>query len=127
MSRTKIESLKGRLLYAAGQTYGRCTQLACQILHRLSGMGPLVKINPELVHATSHALSLLLQSRPRVVEAWNNIPPVLIFTDGAAEEDFCKVTHGAVLLDPWSSQAFSLGITYLTHSLPFGNDQGGSK
>jgi hypothetical protein len=90
-------------------------------------MGPLVKINPELVHATSHALSLLLQSRPRVVEAWNNIPPVLIFTDGAAEEDFCKVTHGAVLLDPWSSQAFSLGITYLTHSLPFGNDQGGSK
>jgi hypothetical protein len=109
MSRTKIESLKGRLLYASGQTYGRCTQLACQILHRLSGMGPLVKISPELVHATSHALSLLLQSRPRVVGAWNNIPPVLIFTDGAAEEEFCKVTHGAVLLDPWSSQAFFFG------------------
>ena len=41
MSRTKIESLKGRLL-CRWTDVRRCAQLACQILHRLSGMRPLV-------------------------------------------------------------------------------------
>ena len=37
--RSKLESLKGRMLYAAGHTYGKCTQLACQLLHKVGGGG----------------------------------------------------------------------------------------
>ena len=109
ISRTKVEPLKGRLLYAAGHTYGRCTQLACQLLHRFSGMGPSVHVTAELVHATAHALELLMSSRPRLVQAWCNIPPILVFTDGAVEEDLQKVTHGALILDPWSNKSFFFG------------------
>lgn len=47
-SRTNIESLKGRLLYAAGHTHGRCTQLACQLLHRFSGDGPMVLLTVDM-------------------------------------------------------------------------------
>ena len=109
ISRTKVESLKGKLLYAAGHTYGRCTQLACQLLHRFSGMGSMVQVTAELVHATSHALELLAQAKPRRITAWCDVPPVLVFTDGAAEDDMARVTHGALILDPWSGQAFYFG------------------
>ena len=47
ISRTQIEPLKGRLSYAAGHTHGRCTQLACQLLDKFSGDGPLVKLSLE--------------------------------------------------------------------------------
>ena len=48
--RPLFESLKGRLLYAAGHTYGRCTQLACQLLHKFGGEGPSTKVSPQLIH-----------------------------------------------------------------------------
>ena len=108
ISRTKVESLKGKLLYAAGHTYGRCTQLACQLLHRFSGMGSRVQVTAELVHATSHALELLVQAKPRL-GAWCDVPPVLVFTDGGVEDEMARVTHGALILDPWSGQAFFFG------------------
>eukprot|EP00435_Cladocopium_sp_Y103_P059286 s1864_g21.t1 len=107
--RSKLESLKGRLLYAAGHTYGRCTQLACQLLHRFGGMGPSVKVTAELIHATADALELLVNSKPRSVPAWDNTPPVLIFTDGAVEDNMNSVTHGALLIDPHSGKSFFFG------------------
>eukprot|EP00435_Cladocopium_sp_Y103_P008138 s3431_g2.t1 len=109
LPRSKLESLKGRLIYAAGHTYGRCTQLACQLLHRFGGMGPSVQISNELVYATSEALTLLLNAKPRIISAWDSSPPVLIFTDGAVEEDMKSVTHGALLLDPLTGKAFYFG------------------
>lgn len=107
--RPLLESLKGRLLYAAGHTYGRCTQLACQLLHKFSNQGPSVLITPELIHVISQALSLLLDSKPRIVESWVECPPLLVFTDGAAEESFEKVTHGAVMVDPWKQTSSFFG------------------
>ena len=98
--RSQLESLKGRLLYAAGHTYGRCTQLACQLLHRVGGAGAAIKVSPELVCAVSEALATLQGARPRLVEPWSSIPPVLVFTDGAVEESGEVVTHGALLVDP---------------------------
>ena len=109
ISRTKIESLKGRLLYAAGHTYGRCTQLACQLLHKFGGSGPTTLVTPELAHATAEALSSLMESKPRAIQAWSSCPPILMFTDGAVEDNADLVTHGAVLIDPWKRQSFFFG------------------
>ena len=72
MSRSFIESLKGRLLYAAGHTFGKCTQLACQLLHRVSGNGASVMISAEIVHVVSQALEMLVNAKPRVVERWTS-------------------------------------------------------
>ena len=104
-----LESLKGRLLYAAGHTYGRTTQLACQLLHKFGGQGPSVTVTPELVHVVSEALSLLMEAKPRLVQSWSEAPPLLLFTDGAVEDSLQSVTHGAVLVDPWKQQSFFMG------------------
>ena len=109
IGRSKIEPLKGRLLYAAGHTYGRCTQLACQLLHRFGGSGPTCLVTPELVHAIAEALETLLDSKPRAIQAWNDCPPLLLFTDGAVEENSNLVTHGAVLIDPWKQRSLFFG------------------
>ena len=45
------------------------------------------------------ALELLQSSGPRVVNAWTGTRPVLVFTDGACEQDGLQVSHGAVLVD----------------------------
>ena len=58
--RSRLESLKGRLLYAAGHTYGTCTQLACQLLHKFGGNGPSVTVTAELVHSVAEALYSLM-------------------------------------------------------------------
>ena len=107
--RAMLESLKGRLLYAAGHTYGRTTQLACQLLHKFGGQGPSVTVTPELVHVVSEALSLLMEAKPRLVQSWSEAPPMLLFTDGAVEDSLQSVTHGAVLVDPWKQQSFFMG------------------
>lgn len=109
VSRTKLESLKGRLLYAAGHTFGRCTQLACQLLHRVGGSGAAISVTAELVFAISEALKVLTSAKPRVVEPWNGRPPLLVFSDGAVEDSGCTVTHGALLLDPASGESFVFG------------------
>ena len=109
ISRSLVESLKGRLLYASGHTFGKCTQLACQLLHRFSGSGASVKVSAELVHATSEALNLLRSSGPRKIDRWSDKPPILIFTDGAVEEGANLVTHGALLLDPVSQKSLVFG------------------
>lgn len=99
ISRASIESLKGRLLYAAGHTHGRCTQLACQLLHKFSGDGPMVSWTVELVHAAAMALEQLMTSKPREIMPWSQQRCVLIFTDGAVEDDFGSVTYGALMVD----------------------------
>eukprot|EP00435_Cladocopium_sp_Y103_P006271 s3880_g2.t1 len=109
VSRSMLESLKGRLLYAAGHTYGRCTQLACQLLHRFGGQGASVRVTPELVHATASALEVLMRAKPRRVEPWSHCPPLLVFTDGAVEELGARVTHGALMIDPLTGQSSVFG------------------
>ena len=92
-------------------TYGRCTQLACQLLHKFGGEGANVKVTAELIHVTAEALSVLMESKPRLVRAWSECHPLLLFADGAVEEGQNGVTHGAILVDPWKQCSFYFGDT----------------
>eukprot|EP00435_Cladocopium_sp_Y103_P048940 s2442_g14.t1 len=94
-----IETLRGRLLYAAGHTFGRCTQLAIQLISKAVREGPMVLMDEKTKGVILAALELLKSSGPRVVGAWTGTRPVLLFTDGACEQDGLQVTHGAVLVD----------------------------
>eukprot|EP00435_Cladocopium_sp_Y103_P033887 s2267_g8.t1 len=107
--RAKLESLKGRLLYAAGHTYGRCTQLGCQLFHKFGGEGSSVRVTPELVHVVSETVTFLLDARPRMIQAWRDCPPILMFTDGTVEDNLESVTHGAVMVDPWKQCSLFFG------------------
>ena len=95
-----IETLRGRLLYAAGHTFGKCTQLAVQLMiAKATRSGPLVLLDERTKQVIKSALEMLQKSGPRVVAAWSGARPILIFTDGACEQEGNKVTHGAVLAD----------------------------
>ena len=94
-----VETLRGRLLYAAGHTFGRSTQLAIQLISKAVREGPLVVIDENTKKVILSALELLQQAGPRVVNAWTGTRPILVFTDGACEQDGAQVTFGAVLVD----------------------------
>ena len=94
-----IETLKGRLLYASGHTFGKCTQLAIQLISKAAKSGPMVVIDDGIRKVLMSALHMLLSSGPRKVTSWTGKPPVLMFTDGACEDEGSLVTHGAVLVD----------------------------
>ena len=104
-----LETLKGRLLYAAGHTFGRCTQLALQLIARVTHRGPLILLDNRAKLALRDAFSCLAESGPRSVQAWSGRRPLVIFTDGACEENGELVTHGAVLFDPESSSSYMFG------------------
>jgi hypothetical protein len=94
-----VETLRGRLLYAAGHTFGRSTQLAIQLISKAVREGPLVVIDENTKKVILSALELLQQAGPRVVNAWTGTRPILVFTNGACEQDGAQVTFGAVLVD----------------------------
>ena len=104
-----LETLRGRLLYAAGHTFGRCTQLAIQLISRVARRGPLVLLDDQLKGVILKALHCLIDSKPRRVQAWTGRPPIIMFTDGACEDDGGKVSHGATLFDPESNLALMFG------------------
>ena len=45
------------------------------------------------------ALQTLVEAGPRRIFSWSGKPPVLMFTDGACEDEGERVSHGAVLVD----------------------------
>ena len=104
-----METLKGRLLYAAGHTFGRCTQLAIQLISKVTRRGPLLLLDEQLKMVIRQALQCLVDSKPSRVAAWSGRLPILVFTDGACEEDAELVTHGAVIFDPETMTALMFG------------------
>ena len=104
-----LETLKGRLLYAAGHTFGRCTQLAIQLVSRLARRGPLVVVDDNFKSVLRAAFYSLSTAEPRKVEAWSGRCPVIVFTDGACEDDGNTVSHGAVLYDPETGASLMFG------------------
>ncbi|CAE7852673.1 unnamed protein product, partial [Symbiodinium necroappetens] len=99
--RKRMLSIKGKLLFAAGHVFGRCAQLATQLIsHRGNDRHQGREHMDDLLNALQFALETLKSGGPRCVGAWSQQPPVLIFTDGACEQEGNLVTHGALLFDP---------------------------
>ena len=108
-SETQLQSLRGRLLYAAGNTFGRCTQIAVQALGRVARKGTRFAIDEELLRCVTFAAKTLSQAMPRKIYAWKDEWPIVVFTDGACEADATHVTHGAVLCDLVTQSFFFFG------------------
>eukprot|EP00435_Cladocopium_sp_Y103_P001953 s3084_g1.t1 len=106
---TQLQSLRGRLLYAAGNTFGRCTQVAVQALGRVNRRGTGISLDEDAMKSVKFAVETLASSLPREVHAWKDEWPVLIITDGACEDEGRSVTHGAVLCDVSTNSFFFFG------------------
>ena len=104
-----IETLKGRLLYAAGHTFGRCTQLSIQLISRLARRGPMVLLDDKFKAVVRDAFQCLSRAPAREVGAWSGRQPIVVFTDGACENEGTEITHGATLFDPETGRALMFG------------------
>ena len=104
-----LQSLRGRLLYAAGNVFGRCTQVAVQAVGQAlrRGMGSL--LDEEMLKCIRFATYTLSTAKPKTIRAWRDEWPVLIFTDGACEGEGETVTHGAALCDDATGSYFFFG------------------
>ena len=106
---SQLQSLRGRLLYAAGNTFGRCTQVAVQALGRVARRGTGTSLDEEMLACIKFAVRTLASALPRSIHAWKDEWPVIIFTDGACEAEGALVTHGAVLCDITSGSYLFFG------------------
>ena len=83
--------------------------MAVQALGRVARKGTSMVLEDEMLACIQFAVRTLAGSLPRQVKAWKDEWPVLIFTDGACEEDGVVVTHGAVLCDVTTGSYFFFG------------------
>ena len=97
-----LASLKGRFLYASTHTFGRVAVMAVKCLSRHLAGGGVLRLDNEDCTLLQQTIDLLEDMRPREICAGISGAPVVIFTDGAHEEDDCLTTHGAVMIDPSS-------------------------
>ncbi|CAE7624913.1 unnamed protein product [Symbiodinium sp. CCMP2592] len=123
-----ILSIKGKLLFAAGNVFGKCAQIATQLISQCGSEGFRMgrERTDELLVALQFALNTLKSSGARCVGAWSQQPPVLVFTDGACEQEGSLVTHGALLYDPVSGRKEVFG-DHIPGSLVAAWKRGGPK
>ncbi|CAE7026696.1 unnamed protein product [Symbiodinium sp. CCMP2592] len=104
-----LASLKGRFLYASTHTFGRVAMMAVNCLNRHLSGGGVLKLGADEHVLLQHTVDLLEYMRPREVKVSSHDRPVVIFTDGAHEEDEDLTSHGAVLIDPSSRTLLFFG------------------
>ena len=68
-------------------------------------------LDDQLKDVIKGALKCLMDAKPRRISAWSGRLPIIVFTDGACEEQSDVVTHGATHYDPESSLALMFGDT----------------
>lgn len=93
-------SLRGKLLFFEGQLTGKCMVAATWCIGQLA-LG--LTVHPDEVKARCAWLrEFLLHAPPREISFFPSVRPVLVFTDGAAEDS--GVSCGAVVFDPVSRE-----------------------
>ena len=97
-----LPSLKGKLLFASSHVFGRCAQVATQMINHAERQAG-ARVTQQVLDAVQGAVDMLEASGDRQVNLWSEQPPIMLFTDGACEEEGSMVTHGAVIIDPASS------------------------
>jgi hypothetical protein len=101
LRRSEARSLRGRVLFARGQTFGRCGAVALRFLGVLADGRGITSLDERAVGALKWLLNMLLNSRPRELRA-HPPPPLLLYVDGACDQtpSGIRVSIGAVLFDP---------------------------
>ena len=88
-------SIRGRLTYAEGQTFGRVLAPTSRVLSKWVQRRSTAPVDEELKRALIHARDYLASAGPRQLRPQCTEPPVIIFTDGACET---STTIGGVLV-----------------------------
>ena len=95
-----LASFRGRMLFATSHVFGKCAQICTQLIGQALKAARPEEARDHVLKAARLALQVLSEAGPRQVLRWGEAPPVLVFTDGACEDDGALTTHGAVLMDP---------------------------
>jgi hypothetical protein len=96
-------SIRGKLAYAEGQTFGRVLAPTTRVLSRWVQKRGAFYPDLELRAALLHARNYLSSAGPRLLRPQLAEDPVLIFTDGACEE---TTSIGGVLIHKGTVQCF---------------------
>ena len=102
-------SFKGKFAFAEGQTFGRVLAPLSRILSRWARLRAARLPTEELRLAMAHGLLHLEQAGPRKIGPRRPDPPVLVFTDGACEEE--GTTGGGVIIDGKFVQSFGTAVS----------------
>ncbi len=96
-------SLRGRVKYSEGQTFGRVLAPSVRVLSNCVTRGGNSKIDEEIEDALKRIADHMTSALPRCIGPRRMERPVLIFVDGACEE---VTSIGAVLFDGPVVEAF---------------------
>ena len=101
LSGHQASSLRGRLIFASAQCFGRAGAWGVKELGRLADHPGKHQVDQRARVMFHFWQALLDRSPPRLLSAGPGPPPVLLFTDGACEgEEAAGVTMGGVVFDP---------------------------
>lgn len=109
----QMESIRGKLQFVESNTFGKVGKAIYTALFKNTGF-PL-KLTTRETRLFKLLTAWLTEARPRKVSPIPNLPPALIFTDGACEPDGSGppcTTSGGLLVDPIGPrQVFGLRLS----------------
>ena len=111
LSHPEAASLKGKFAFASSQCFGRCGITTMQALsaHERSARSS-TKISSYLEDSLRWMIRFLKTTVPRTIKVVDPTSPLLLFTDGACEEEGALTTCGAILFDPEKKDAQMFGF-----------------
>ena len=100
-------SLHGQLNFAQGQFLGCPLKPAMRFFSLVSSQGWEEDLRPQLAIACLFSKSVLQNSQPKVISVFDEVRPILVFSDGAWEPDGdCPAGAGYVVVDPATGSRF---------------------
>ena len=101
-------SLRGKFAYAEGQTFGRVLAPLARLLSAWAMVGRRRPVSEEMRQGLTFAVTHLEAAGPRQIGPRRHQPPVLVFTDGACEDE---TSVGGVLFDGAVVEYFGAIVT----------------
>ncbi|CAE7829729.1 unnamed protein product [Symbiodinium sp. CCMP2592] len=109
----RLPSFIGKLQFADGQIWGRAGRMALRDLRTLGFTSRVpVSLDASGIDALKILQQRLMHGKPRVIRAGWKEKPILLFTDGALEDDnhdHGPATVGAVMFKPNESNVYAFG------------------
>ena len=104
MSKLAVAELRGKMTFSNSQVNGRVGAVALNILGRHQGG----RIKQDLSVALDWWMKAVSErAKPRTIQVGDLRPPILIFTDGAHEEE--GTGYGGVMIDPLTNEVAGFG------------------